>query len=71
MTHPQIAAFAREPKENQPPVRTIEGQKTLLSRTMHGFSYDRVHDEIVVNSPLTQSILTFRGSAMERKLPFG
>jgi len=60
VTHPQIAAFAREAKENEPPVRTIEGQKTLISRTMHGFSYDPIHDEIVVNSPLTQAILMFR-----------
>ena len=63
MTHPQIAAFARVARENEAPVRTLEGQKTLISRTMHGFSYDPIHDEIVVNSPLTQAILTFRGSA--------
>ena len=69
MTHPQIAAFAREAKENEPPVRTLEGQKTLLSRTMHGFSYDRIHDEIVVNSPLTQAILTFKGSANGEEPP--
>ncbi len=69
MTHPQIAAFAREAKENEPPVRTIEGQKTLLSRTMHGFSYDPIHDEIVVNSPLTQAILTFRGSVNGEEAP--
>ena len=69
MTHPQIAAFAREAKENQPPVRTIEGQKTLLSRTMHGFSYDPIHDEIVVNSPLTQAILTFRGAVSGEEAP--
>src|SRR2546425_6991982 len=35
---------------------------TKLSRTMHGFCYDAMHDEIVVNSPLSQAILTFRGS---------
>ncbi|PYS04206.1 MAG: hypothetical protein DMG16_03370 [Acidobacteria bacterium] len=69
MTHPQIAAFAREAKENQPPVRTIEGQKTLLSRTMHGFSYDPIHDEIVVNSPLSQAILTFRGAVNGEEAP--
>ena len=63
MTHPQIAAFARVAKENEPPVRTIEGHNTLLSRTMHGFSFDAIHDEIVVNSPLAQAILTFRGAA--------
>ena len=69
MTHPQIAAFAREAKENEPPVRTIEGQKTLLSRTMHGFSYDPIHDEVIVNSPLSQAILTFRGSVNGEEAP--
>jgi hypothetical protein len=69
VTHPQIAAFAREAKENTPPVRALEGQKTLLSRTMHGFSYDKIHDEIVVNSPLCQAILTFRGSANGEAAP--
>jgi hypothetical protein len=58
--HPQIAAFARLAGENTPPVRVLEGQKTLISRTMHGFAYDAIHDEIVVTSPLAQAILTFR-----------
>jgi len=69
VTHPQIAAFARVAKENEPPVRTIEGHKTLISRTMHGFSYDPIHDEIVVNSPLSQAILTFRGDANGEQPP--
>ena len=30
---------------------------------MHDIAYDPVHDEIVVNSPLTQAILIFRGGA--------
>jgi hypothetical protein len=61
--HPQIAAFARLAKENTPPVRALEGQKTLISRTMHGFAYDGVHDEIVVTSPLAQAVLFFKGDA--------
>jgi len=36
---------------------------------MHGFSYDPIHDEIVVNSPLTQAILTFRGSVNGEEPP--
>lgn len=63
MGHPQIAAFARLAKEDTPPVRVLEGQKTLISRTMHSFAYDSLHDEIVVTSPLVQAILTFRGGA--------
>src|SRR5215470_5504005 len=67
--HPQIAAFARLAKENTPPVRALEGQKTLISRTMHGFAYDPIHDEIVVTSPLTQAILIFRGAANGEEPP--
>ena len=36
---------------------------------MHGFGYDPIHDEIVVTSPLTQSILIFRGSAKGEEPP--
>ena len=67
--HPQIAAFARLAGENTPPVRVLEGQKTLISRTMHGFSYDDLHDEIVVMSPLAQAVLIFRGGANGEEAP--
>jgi len=52
-----------------PPVRTLEGQKTKISRTMHGFGFDAVHDEIVVTSPLTQAVLIFRGGANGEEPP--
>jgi hypothetical protein len=67
--HPQIAAFARLAGENSPPVRALEGQKTLISRTMHGFAYDGMHDEIVVTSPLAQAVLTFKGDANGEEPP--
>src|ERR1700689_2604692 len=67
--HPQIAAFARLAGENTPPVRVLEGQKTLISRTMHGFSYDDLNDEIVVMSPLAQAVLIFRGGANGEEPP--
>src|SRR5437868_11903597 len=60
---------SRLAKENTPPVRASEGQKTLISRTMHGFAYDAIHDEIVVNSPLTQAVLVFRGGANGEEPP--
>jgi hypothetical protein len=69
VAHPQIAVFARLAKENTPPVRVLEGQKTMISRTMHGFAYDPIHDEIVVTSPLTQAILIFRGAANGEERP--
>jgi len=67
--HPQIAAFARLAGENTPPVRSLEGQKTLISRTMHGFGFDQLHDEICVTSPLAQAILSFRGGADGEEAP--
>jgi len=66
---PQIAVFARLAKENTVPVRALEGQKTMISRTMHSLAYDSVHDEIVVNSPLAQAILMFRGAANGEEPP--
>jgi hypothetical protein len=56
-------------KEDTPYLRSIEGQKSLLGRTMHDLAYDAVHDEIVVTSPLTQAILTFRGGATGEEAP--
>ncbi len=56
-------------KENTLPTRALEGQKTLISRTMHSLAYDSVHDEIIVNSPLAQAILIFRGAANGEEAP--
>jgi len=69
VNHPQIAAFARLAGENTAPTRALQGQKTLISRTMHDIAYDAAHDEIVVNSPLTQAIMTFRGGADGEEAP--
>jgi hypothetical protein len=55
--------------ENTPATRAIEGQKTQISRTMHAFQYNAIHDEIVVSSPLAQAVLTFRGGANGNEPP--
>ncbi len=69
MAHPQIAAFARLADGNAKPVRKIEGQKTLLGRTMHSIVYDEIHDEFVVPQQFGQAILTFRGGADGEEVP--
>ncbi len=69
MNHPQIAVFARSAKEDTPYLRSIEGQKSLLGRTMHDLAFDGVHDEIVVTSALAEGILTFRGAANGEEAP--
>ena len=69
MNHPQIAVFARSATENTPYLRSIEGEKSLLGRTMHDIAFDGIHDEIVVTSPLAQAVLSFRGSASGEEAP--
>ena len=51
------------------PVRKIEGQKTLLGRTMHAISYDEINDEFIVPQQFAQAILTFRGGADGQEPP--
>ncbi len=69
MVHPQIAVFARLANGAAGATRALEGQGTLLGRTMHAISYDEVHDEIVVPQQFAQAILTFRGGANGEEAP--
>jgi hypothetical protein len=67
--HPQIAAFAWTADGGSQPARRIEGQKTMMARTMHAITYDALHDEIVVPQAFSQAILTFRGAANGEEAP--
>ncbi len=67
--HPRIGMFDRMADKNAVPVRSIEGTNTHLNRTVHGVSYDSIHDEIVVNQYITQGILTYRGAASGDEAP--
>ncbi len=69
MAHPQIAAFARLANGGQPPARTVFGQVSKLSRTMHDIRYDEVHDEFLVVNPFAEAILTFRGATSGQESP--
>jgi hypothetical protein len=69
VAHPQIAAFARLATENSNAERVLAGQETLLSRTMHGISYDEVHDLFLVPNPFAQSVLMFKGDANGQDKP--
>jgi hypothetical protein len=69
VAHAQIAAFARLAKENTPPSRVIQGQQTLLARTMHDIRYDSIHDEFFVNNPFAYAVLVFRGGASGEEPP--
>ena len=69
MAHPQIAVFARLANRGAKPLRKLEGQKTLLSRTMHAIVYDEIHDEFSVPVPFPQALLTFRGNADGEEAP--
>src|SRR5579864_5336174 len=61
--------FARLAKGAQQPARTLYGQASHLSRTMHDIRYDAVHDELVVPVPYAQAIVTFRGGADGQEAP--
>ncbi len=63
MAHPQIAVFARLADGAQRPERTVFGQTSRLSRTMHDIRYDATNDEFLVPNPFAEAILTFRGGA--------
>src|SRR5437762_13826130 len=61
--------FARLATGGQQPARTVFGQNSKLSRTMHDIRYDAVYEEIVVPVPYAQAILTFRGGADGQEAP--
>ena len=61
--------FASSANGGAEPVRTIEGQATLLSRTSHQIAMDPVHDEIVTTNPFAEAILFFRGAAKGEEPP--
>jgi DNA-binding beta-propeller fold protein YncE len=61
--------FARLANGNAARNGAIEGQRTLLGRTMHGIDYDEIHDEIVVPQQFGQAILVFKGSARGEEAP--
>jgi DNA-binding beta-propeller fold protein YncE len=67
--HPRIAAFARMADTDAAATRVIQGQNTLLNRTVHGIKYNEIHDEIVVNSNIGQAVLTYRGGAEGDEAP--
>jgi hypothetical protein len=69
VSHPQIAVFARLADGGARPVRSIEGQKSLLGRTMHAIAYNEARDEFVVPQQFGQAILTFRGDSNGEAVP--
>ena len=61
--------FARLATNGAQPVRKVEGQASLLGRTMHGIAYDAIHDEFTVPQQFGQAILTYRGEANGEEAP--
>jgi hypothetical protein len=61
--------FARLADGQAQRVAAIEGQKTLLGRTMHGMGYDPTRDEIVVPQQFGQGILVFKGGTYGEEPP--
>jgi DNA-binding beta-propeller fold protein YncE len=69
VAHPQIAVFARLAEGGAKPLRRVEGQGSMLGRTMHGIVYDPIHDEFTVPQQFAQAILTYKGSANGEEPP--
>lgn len=69
VAQPRIAMYDSLSDKNATAHRIIEGQKTLLNRTVHSVAYDQIHDEIIVNQNIGQAILTFRGEASGDEAP--
>ena len=69
VAQPRISTFAAAADKNAVPRRIIEGQKTLLNRTVHAVAYDEIHDEIVVQSNMGQAVVTYRGGANGDEAP--
>ena len=69
VAQPRITAFSSSADKNAVPTRIIEGQKTLLNRTVHAIAYDEIHDEIVVQSNIGQAIVMYRGGATGDEAP--
>ena len=69
VAHPQIAVFDRLADKGAARIRAIEGQATMLGRTMHAIAYDHLHDEIVVPQQFGQAILTYAGNASGETRP--
>ncbi|MCS7117457.1 MAG: hypothetical protein NZ957_01540 [Thaumarchaeota archaeon] len=63
VTQPRLYAFDPVTSGAPAPLRVVEGQRTRLSRTMHGICYNPLRDEVVVPNPLAAAILTFRAGA--------
>ncbi len=59
VSHPRIAFFSRLANGQVAPARIIEGQKTRISRSLHGLAIDPVNDEVLVPSTLENAVLAF------------
>jgi DNA-binding beta-propeller fold protein YncE len=69
VSDPSIMIFSKTADGDTGPVRVIEGQRTKLSRTMHGIVYDAIHDEIIVPVNMAGAVLVFRGAAQGEEPP--
>jgi DNA-binding beta-propeller fold protein YncE len=59
VSHPRLAVFARQANGQVAPLRVLEGQKTGISRSLHGVYVDIPNDEVVIPSNVAGAILVF------------
>jgi DNA-binding beta-propeller fold protein YncE len=64
VAHPQLAAYpAKLATGSAKPIRALAGQNTQITRHIHDFGYDWVHDEYVIPQYYAFAIMFFPGDA--------
>jgi hypothetical protein len=63
VANPQISMFALNADKAAAPAHKVYGQNSKLNRTVHGVSFDEIHNEIFVSSQIGQAVLTFKDDA--------
>jgi len=63
VTQPRIYTFETTFSGTGMPKRLIDGQKTRLTRTIHGIAYNPLRDELIVPAPLAAAINTFKADS--------
>jgi DNA-binding beta-propeller fold protein YncE len=69
VSHPRIAFFSRTASGQVAPVRVIQGQNTLISRSFHGIAIDPVNNEVVAPNTLENAIVVYNRAASGNVAP--
>ncbi|MCS7117947.1 MAG: hypothetical protein NZ957_04075 [Thaumarchaeota archaeon] len=63
VTQPRLYTLDVSFSGNGTPKRMVDGQRTRLTRTMHGIAYNPAKDELVIPAPLAAAVLCFKANS--------